>query len=602
MTRPPGFRVGLVLALLVLSAFALRAPAPSIAQDGDAAATPPPDTAPPVVDAHPDVLAAATDGSGALVDYALPLARDDTDDPVPVACDPAPGSLFPLGSTTVVCSAADAAGNVGQTTFAVAVTDQTPPTIAGGDDIVVAAADASGAAVAFPVPAAQDNVDGAVAVTCDPAPGAVFPVGTTVVACTARDAAGNAATPVSFTVTVDALPTATPTAPATATPTEPPAPTDGPSATGTPEPTAPVAPTAPWTDEPGASATAPSPTPTTASPPTPTPTPKADGETSAPSTAPTPDPLAVDQALIGSFTIVTDGGPLGVLASIWGGEDWPISQEFGHTAFSVAHHSWYAYGADYGLDGYEHPGLDVGMPRGTPLYSPVAGVVQIAGGVPYYTFYGNSQPGVGELLIRTADGNEVILGHLGRIAVAAGQEVGVGQFVGLSGGDNGDHVHLEARELQPGGGYQITDPRRSFLVPALEDATTRASDDTKYARITVRRLACAVDADGNAVSACGDDVVAGAAVTVTNPTGHPTTRATDQDGRASFAPRAGEDTVAVGEEGFAGAYVACVAKGTGRVLFRGAIAEPSVALDTVPGERIACDWYDLAGGAPAGAG
>jgi murein DD-endopeptidase MepM/ murein hydrolase activator NlpD len=54
---------------------------------------------------------------------------------------------------------------------------------------------------------------------------------------------------------------------------------------------------------------------------------------------------------------------------IWENREYPISQEFGHTWFSVRHGSWYDYGRAYGLDGFEHTGLDIGMPRGTPIYS-----------------------------------------------------------------------------------------------------------------------------------------------------------------------------------------------------------------------------------------
>jgi murein DD-endopeptidase MepM/ murein hydrolase activator NlpD len=447
---------------------------------------------------------------------------------VRVRCAPASGSRFPLGSTEVRCTAKDAAGNRTAVAFLVTVTDRTPPQIDGIGDIVADATDAAGATVGFAVPTAWDNVDGAVAVGCDWVPGALFPVGTTAVTCAAQDAAGNQATPVSFAVTVNppsvpaptelptpadasasaetVVPIDTPTEAPREGPTPPPTtgpeptqlaiedPADEPAATETPEPVETAAPTeAPTdtpTDEPDASAT-PAPSEEPAKPteepteeptkePTATTTPKADGETSDPRTGPTPEALGVDEALLGSFAIVTDGGPLGVLTSVWGGLDFPISQEFGHTEFSVTHHSWYAYGADYGLDGYEHPGIDIGMPRGTALFSPVDGVVKVAGGTPYYTFYGNGQPGVGELLIEASDGNQVVLGHMGRIVVEAGQTVKAGQFVGLSGGDNGDHLHLEARERQPLGGYLIVDPRKSFLVPALKaaaDAAERTAEE-----------------------------------------------------------------------------------------------------------------------------
>jgi murein DD-endopeptidase MepM/ murein hydrolase activator NlpD len=322
------------------------------------------------------------------------------------------------------------------------------------------------------------------------------------------------------------------------------------------------------------------------------------------------------------FALVTDGGPVGLLAAIWGNEEWPISQEFGHTDFSVSHPNWYAYGLGYGLDGYEHPGLDVGMPRGTPLYSPVDGTVAIAGGTPCFTFYGNGQPGVGELLIRTDDGDEVVLGHMGRILLKEGQRVAISQFVGLSGGDNGDHLHLEARELQRLGGYRTVDPRKSFLVTALAAAAKRDGDGTssyrtlslsldgaatvgekesdKYAEIVVRRVNCAVDSTGNIVAACDENVLAGASFTVYNPTHHGTMRITDPNGVTNFGPRAGENMITSTDDDFAGAYVSCVTQGDGRVLFEGAITEPSLPLETEPGERIACDWYDLADGMVTG--
>ncbi|KAG2487215.1 hypothetical protein HYH03_014189 [Edaphochlamys debaryana] len=54
-----------------------------------------------------------------------------------------------------------------------------------------------------PAPSAADNIDGVVAVTCSPASGSKFPVGSTAVTCTATDASGNVGTN-SFTVTITA--------------------------------------------------------------------------------------------------------------------------------------------------------------------------------------------------------------------------------------------------------------------------------------------------------------------------------------------------------------------------------------------------------------
>jgi len=82
------------------------------------------------------------------------------------------------------------------------------------------------------------------------------------------------------------------------------------------------------------------------------------------------------------------------------------------------------------------------------------------------------RPRVGWLLSRSHLWPDRDLGshHLGRIAVNVGDRIKIGQFVGLSGGDNGDHVHLEVREHRSGGWLQAVDPRKSFLIDVLKDA------------------------------------------------------------------------------------------------------------------------------------
>jgi len=75
-------------------------------------------------------------------------------------------------------------------------------------------ADASGANVAFPLPTATDDADPSPVVTCDHAPGSHFPVGSTLVTCTAEDASGNTAQ-TTFTVLLRGAYTVTGTVPAT---------------------------------------------------------------------------------------------------------------------------------------------------------------------------------------------------------------------------------------------------------------------------------------------------------------------------------------------------------------------------------------------------
>jgi hypothetical protein len=80
------------------------------------------DTVPPSFTSVPSALdVVATSPAGANVDFALPTATDNADPAPVVACDPAPGSLFPVGATTVTCTATDAAGNAASISFAVTV-------------------------------------------------------------------------------------------------------------------------------------------------------------------------------------------------------------------------------------------------------------------------------------------------------------------------------------------------------------------------------------------------------------------------------------------------------------------------------------------------
>lgn len=69
-------------------------------------------------------------------------------------------------------------------------TDVTPPVLALPDDIVVDAVDPAGTAVIFAA-SALDDTDGSVPAYCTPPSGTVFPVGITLVRCTASDSSGN---------------------------------------------------------------------------------------------------------------------------------------------------------------------------------------------------------------------------------------------------------------------------------------------------------------------------------------------------------------------------------------------------------------------------
>ena len=172
------------------------------------------DATPPVLTQPPDILNVPTpDGNGAVVTYALPSATDN-DDPNPiVSCVPASGSLFPLGSTTVTCTATDTVGNTSSVTFIVDVVDVTPPAVVCPAPSQVVADAITGQK---PIPdllgavLATDNVTpaGAIVLSQSPAAGALVGVGVHTVTVTATDGAGNSHT---CTTTVEVIDVTAPT-------------------------------------------------------------------------------------------------------------------------------------------------------------------------------------------------------------------------------------------------------------------------------------------------------------------------------------------------------------------------------------------------------
>ncbi|PIQ47788.1 MAG: hypothetical protein COW03_13460, partial [Cytophagales bacterium CG12_big_fil_rev_8_21_14_0_65_40_12] len=117
----------------------------------------------------------------------------------------APGSFFPVGTTTVTATATDPSGNTATATFEVTVIDNIAPVITAPADINVFATSASGAVVNYTAPVGTDNCSVTTALTAGLADGATFPIGTTVVTYTATDASGLTAS-ASFNVIVTGLP------------------------------------------------------------------------------------------------------------------------------------------------------------------------------------------------------------------------------------------------------------------------------------------------------------------------------------------------------------------------------------------------------------
>jgi hypothetical protein len=161
------------------------------------------DTMKPIIVGTPgDITREAIGPAGASASWTPPTASDLVDGTDPVVCAPASGSTFPLGNTSVVCSAQDAHGNAAATSFVVHVVDTTPPVLTLPAPVVVATS-TSGANVSYSA-SATDLVDGPRPVSCTPPPGSTFATGTTTVNCSSSDSRGNTASG-SFVVTVQLL-------------------------------------------------------------------------------------------------------------------------------------------------------------------------------------------------------------------------------------------------------------------------------------------------------------------------------------------------------------------------------------------------------------
>jgi len=152
-----------------------------------------------------NVSANATGPTGAIVNYSPPVAADEDLTAPAVTCQPASGSTFPIGTSTVSCSATDSDDTPSTitTSFQVTVNDTDLALIGVPAGIVRDAATSAGTAVAFAPPTAVDE-EGAPAVTCDHGSGSTFPIGTTTVTCSVSDLDDTPSTiTASFLVTVN---------------------------------------------------------------------------------------------------------------------------------------------------------------------------------------------------------------------------------------------------------------------------------------------------------------------------------------------------------------------------------------------------------------
>jgi hypothetical protein len=157
------------------------------------------DNTAPVLTLPANISEEAVSASGNVVTFSA-TANDAIDGVLPVSCTPNTGATFPIGTTTVNCTTTDLAGNTASGSFTVTIQDTTAPVLTLPSNITQEAVSLTGNNVTY-LASANDNIDGTIAISCLPISGALFPIGTTTVNCSATDAAGNT-TSGSFTITI----------------------------------------------------------------------------------------------------------------------------------------------------------------------------------------------------------------------------------------------------------------------------------------------------------------------------------------------------------------------------------------------------------------
>lgn len=125
----------------------------------------------------------------------------------------------------------------------------------------------------------------------------------------------------------------------------------------------------------------------------------------------------------------------GTAVFAWPLQNFVITQLFGGTEFAARNSSIYG-GRPY------HPGVDLGVPRGTPIYAPLTGTVRATGNtdlVPGCLSWGKWS------LIDHANGLSTLYAHQDLVSVTAGQKVSTGELIGYTGNtgySTGPHLHF----------------------------------------------------------------------------------------------------------------------------------------------------------------
>ena len=174
-----------------------------------------------------------------------------------------------------------------------------------------------------------------------------------------------------------------------------------------------------------------------------------------------------------------------IISDVWGGKAYEITQPYGVNLDNVPD-EWYEYATDHGLPSGTHVGIDVAMPRGTPIYAAAPGEVTYADNSKIYHSFRpkpvfvvhDDDPNTA----RDESGTLGLYGHLWTNMVRTGDRVEAGQQLGTSGEQtvrgtmtpdgSGAHLHFELLRHAPGSGLpQLPGPYKNRAWRAVDPAS-----------------------------------------------------------------------------------------------------------------------------------
>ncbi|KAJ8034394.1 Hyalin [Holothuria leucospilota] len=151
----------------------------------------------PSINCPPPVQVSSVAGNfGITVPFTTPTCTDAETLPnfLSVTCNPQSGTLFPIGTNTVICTCTDEGGLMDSCMIRVVVTDVNPPQIVCPPDVTVQSQPNNGGNFAsWPSPTCMDlETPSDLTIICDPPSGAFFPnTGVNVVSCNCTDGSGS---------------------------------------------------------------------------------------------------------------------------------------------------------------------------------------------------------------------------------------------------------------------------------------------------------------------------------------------------------------------------------------------------------------------------